>query len=89
MNDLVIRNCLDFNQNKIDIFIKGGKIKEISEKIQISNIPEIDAQGHFVSPPFIDSHFHMDATLSYGLPRINQSGTLLEGISLWGELKRI
>ena len=88
MNDLVIRNCLDFNQNKIDIFIKGGKIKEISEKIQISNIPEIDAQGHFVSPPFIDSHFHMDATLSYGLPRINQSGTLLEGISLWGELKK-
>ena len=35
-----------------------------------------------------DSHFHMDATLSYGLPRINKSGTLLEGISLWGELKK-
>ena len=29
----------------------------------------------------------MDATLSYGLPRINASGTLLEGIALWGELK--
>ena len=29
----------------------------------------------------------MDATLSYGLPRVNQSGTLLEGIALWGELK--
>ena len=29
----------------------------------------------------------MDATLSYGTPRINASGTLLEGISLWGELK--
>ena len=29
----------------------------------------------------------MDATLSYGLPRINESGTLLEGIALWGELK--
>ena len=24
---------------------------------------------------------------SYGLPRVNQSGTLLEGIALWGELK--
>src|SRR6185369_8250209 len=32
-------------------------------------------------------HFHMDATLSLGLPRLNQSGTLLEGIALWGELK--
>ena len=88
MSDLVIRNCLDFSQRKIDIFIKDGKIKEISKKIEVNNIPEIDAQGHFATSPFIDSHFHMDATLSYGLPRINQSGTLLEGINLWGELKK-
>jgi cytosine deaminase len=30
---------------------------------------EIDAAGHLVSPPFVDIHFHMDATLSLGLPR--------------------
>ena len=47
----------------------------------------IDARGHLVAPPFVDCHFHMDATLSLGLPRLNQSGTLLEGIALWGELK--
>ncbi len=29
----------------------------------------------------------MDATLSLGRPRMNVSGTLLEGIGLWGELK--
>ena len=29
----------------------------------------------------------MDSTLSYGQPRVNESGTLLEGIQLWGELK--
>ena len=29
----------------------------------------------------------MDSTLTYGMPRINASGTLLEGIALWGELK--
>jgi cytosine deaminase len=40
-----------------------------------------------VTPPFVDAHFHMDATLSYGLPRVNRTGTLLEGIALWGELK--
>ncbi|MEM8648160.1 MAG: amidohydrolase family protein, partial [Pseudomonadota bacterium] len=45
------------------------------------------AEGMLVSPPFVDPHFHMDATLSLGRPRLNQSGTLLEGISLWGELK--
>jgi len=48
---------------------------------------EIDASGYLVSPPFVDAHFHMDATLSLGQPRLNQSGTLLEGIALWGELK--
>ncbi len=31
----------------------------------------------------------MDATLSLGLPRLNRSGTLLEGIALRGELKPI
>ena len=43
--------------------------------------------GYLLSPPFCDPHFHMDSTLSYGLPRVNESGTLLEGIALWGELK--
>ncbi len=47
----------------------------------------IDAEGWLLSPPFVDAHFHMDATLSLGLPRLNASGTLLEGIALWGELK--
>ncbi len=49
----------------------------------------IDAAGDLVAPPFVDPHFHMDATLSYGLPRINASGTLLEGIALWGELRAV
>jgi cytosine/creatinine deaminase len=47
------------------------------------------ATNRLVSPPFIDPHFHMDATLSLGLPRMNVSGTLLEGIALWGELRPI
>jgi len=29
----------------------------------------------------------MDTTLTYGQLRVNESGTLLEGIALWGELK--
>jgi len=47
----------------------------------------IDARGCLASPPFVDAHFHMDSTLTYGRPRVNRSGTLLEGIELWGELK--
>ena len=87
MNDLIIKNCIDFDGNKTDILIKDGIIKENSPNITIENIKEVDAKNHFVSAPFIDSHFHMDATMSYGIPRVNKSGTLLEGIKLWGELK--
>jgi len=47
----------------------------------------VDGGGWLLSPPFVDAHFHMDSTLSHGLPRVNASGTLLEGIALWGELK--
>ena len=88
MTDLLVKNCLlSKNKDPQDILIKGGIIKDIASKIAADNIPIIDADFHFVTPPFVDSHFHMDATLSYGLPRVNKSGTLLEGIKLWGELK--
>jgi cytosine deaminase len=59
----------------------------VSPGLQAPAHETLDAQGQLLSPPFIDAHFHMDATLSYGLPRVNASGTLLEGIALWGELK--
>ena len=88
MTDLLVKNCLlSKNKDPQDILIKEGVIKDIASKITADNIPIIDADFHFVTPPFVDSHFHMDATLSYGLPRVNESGTLLEGIKLWGELK--
>ncbi|WP_424969179.1 amidohydrolase family protein [Dinoroseobacter sp. S76] len=70
-----------------DIAIAGDRIVEIAPKVEAEAGQVIDARGDLVSPPFVDPHFHMDATLSYGTPRINASGTLLEGIALWGELK--
>ena len=87
MSNLLIKNAQLRDQTKNDILIQNGIIAEIAPKIEKSAIEEIDASNHFVCPPFVDSHFHLDATLSYGLPRVNQSGTLLEGIKLWGELK--
>jgi cytosine deaminase len=59
----------------------------VEPRLAATGREEIDAGGMLVSPPFVDAHFHMDATLSLGLPRLNRSGTLLEGIALWGELK--
>jgi cytosine deaminase len=86
--DLVIRNAtLADGRHGIDIAIEGERIAAVGPNLPRQGRREIDAGGDLVSPPFVDAHFHMDATLSYGLPRVNESGTLLEGIALWGELK--
>ncbi|MDE1996896.1 MAG: amidohydrolase family protein, partial [Rhizobiaceae bacterium] len=90
MFDLIIRNAnLPDGRKGIDIAIAGGKITAIETGIQAAAKEEIDATGRLATPPFVDPHFHMDATLSLGLPRMNVSGTLLEGIALWGELRPI
>ena len=86
--DLVIRNAtLPDGRTGIDIGIDQGRIAVLEARLPAKGASEIDAEGDLVSPPFVDAHFHMDAVLSYGLPRVNRSGTLLEGIQLWGELK--
>jgi cytosine deaminase len=86
--DLVIRNAsLPDGRRQVDIAVDNGRIAALAPALPVQGAREIDAAGDLVSPPFVDAHFHMDATLSYGLPRVNQSGTLLEGIALWGELK--
>jgi cytosine deaminase len=86
--DLVIRNAsLADGRLQIDIAIDAGRIVAVGPALQLMGAREIDADGDLVTAPFVDAHFHMDATLSYGLPRVNASGTLLEGIAVWGELK--
>ena len=88
MLDLMIRNAnLTDGQKGIDIAIKNGTIVKVGPKLDVQATQEIDATGRLAAPPFVDSHFHLDSTLSYGQPRVNESGTLLEGIELWGELK--
>ena len=87
--NLLIQNAtLPDGRTHHDVLALGGRIAAIGINLTApEGTPTIDARGQLLSPPFVDAHFHMDATLSYGLPRVNQSGTLLEGIALWGELK--
>ncbi len=87
MLDLIVRNATTPDGERLDIACRNGRIAEMAAKIEGSAKEEVEAGGNLVTPPFVDSHFHMDATLSFGQPRVNQSGTLLEGIALWGELK--
>lgn len=88
MLDLLIQNAtLPDGRTGMSVAVQAGTIVEVSPALNTTAHSVVDAQGFLLSPPFVDPHFHMDATLSYGLPRVNQSGTLLEGIAVWGELK--
>ncbi len=88
MLDLLITNAtLPDGRTGMSVAVQDGRIKEVSAGLTAPAKETVDAQGYMLSPHFVDPHFHMDATLSYGLPRINESGTLLEGIAVWGELK--
>jgi cytosine/creatinine deaminase len=86
---LIVRNAtLPDGRTGIDVHTDAARITALGAQLPVPASAEvIDAQGWLLSPPFVDPHFHMDATLSHGLPRVNRSGTLLEGIALWGELK--
>ena len=88
MLDLLLTNAtLPDGRSSISVAVREGRIVDIGAGLQAAAGQTLDAQGQLLTPPFVDAHFHMDSTLSYGLPRVNQSGTLLEGIALWGELK--
>ena len=87
--DLIVKGGTLPDGRVADIGVRGDRIAGVGDLGNAEAGRVIDATGDLVSPPFVDPHFHLDAVLSYGTPRINASGTLLEGIDLWGELKQI
>ena len=91
MFDLLIRHAnLPDARKAMTVAVKDGRIAAIEPDAALSQAQsgqDIDAQGQLLAPAFVDAHFHLDSALRYGQPRVNESGTLLEGIALWGELK--
>jgi cytosine deaminase len=92
MTDLILRNCnLHRGDSPADILVRDGLIAEIAPStanLNAEGAREIDCQNHLVTPPFVESHIHLDSVLAAGQPRFNASGTLFEGIQLWGERKK-
>ena len=76
------------NEELVDIGIKNALIAAIKANLPGSAQIELDLQGKLVSPPFVESHIHLDSVLTAGEPRWNQSGTLFEGIKIWGDRKK-
>jgi cytosine deaminase len=87
MYDLILRNAR-LDGETVEIAVDGGRIERLALHVEGNAVREIDADGGMVSPPFVESHVHLDTTLTAGEPRWNESGTLFEGIRLWSERKR-
>jgi len=65
MYDLVVKNGMVVDGSggaryRADVAVQGGKIVKIG-RVNEKSRQTIDAQGHVVSPGFVDGHTHMDA----------------------------
>lgn len=87
---MLIKNVhIDNHEETSDVRIVNGKFKEIAPELTaVANEQVIDGKGNVLLPPFVDSHVHLDATLTAGQPEWNESGTLFDGIRIWSERKQ-
>ncbi len=89
---LLLRNCCLLHPTEppqqVDIAINGNCIEAIAPHLEGPAEAELNVRGQIVSPPFVESHIHLDSALTVGEPRWNQSGTLFEGIDIWRERKQ-
>lgn len=88
--DLIIRQVCrhDAPNHPIDVGITAGQITAIAPQIDATAAEELEASGYLITPPFVESHIHLDSALTIGEPRWNESGTLFEGIEIWRERKQ-
>src|SRR5438132_12443536 len=84
---LVVRNARLEDGRVVDLAAADGRWTRIDGRLDADGARELDADGRLVTSPLVDCHLHLDASLTAGRPRWNESGTLLEGIHVWGELK--
>jgi cytosine deaminase len=87
MVDLIVRNARLLDGRLVDLAVQGTRFARIGPSLDLDSANSIDADGRLVTAPLVDCHLHLDASLTAGRPRFNQSGTLIEGIEVWGELK--
>src|SRR5690625_4817451 len=88
MNLLVTNVHVENDPMAVDIRIRDGKFAEIGpDLVAAEDETVVEGGGRLCLPPIIESHVHLDSALTAGQPRWNESGTLFEGIEVWGERK--
>src|SRR5712691_4486152 len=82
MLDLLLRGArLPGELETRDIGIKDGMISELEPEARQT----MDLGGALVTPALVEPHIHLDAVLTVGEPRHNETGSLFEGIAIWAE----
>ena len=87
---MLLKNVhVDNHEEVVDVRILDGKFSEIKANLAPHDGEEvIDGKENLLLPPFVDSHVHLDATLTAGQPEWNETGTLFDGIRIWSERKQ-
>src|SRR2546430_15275938 len=82
MLDLLLRGArLPGELETRDIGVKDGMISDLEPESRQT----IDLGGALVTPALVEPHIHLDAVLTVGEPRQNESGSLFEGIAIWAD----
>jgi cytosine deaminase len=82
MLDLLLRGARFAGETETrDIGIRDGLISEPEPEAR--HVMEL--KGALVTPALVEPHIHLDAVLTVGEPRHNQTGSLFEGIEIWAE----
>src|SRR5213082_3625036 len=81
----------------LDLLLRGARLpgeaadREIGVRDGLIAEPEkearqvVDLGGALVTPALVEPHIHLDAVLTVGEPRHNETGSLFEGIAIWSE----
>jgi len=84
--DLIVRRAaIQGVEGLHDIGVRGDRIAAIEPTLREQAPVELDAAGSLVTPSLVEPHIHLDAVLTVGQPRHNRTGSLFEGIEIWGE----
>jgi len=89
--DLVLRNARPIGSDRpVDLGVDGGLIVPVADgpgrSAAAARADEvIDLEGRLVTAPLVEPHLHLDAVLTVGQPRQNESGSLFEGIAVWAD----
>lgn len=93
MAEFIVTGATTRTNEKVDIEIRDGIIDRIvpagdGDRTAFDTDQHYDATGMFVTPPLIEPHIHLDATLTAGDPCWNDVGTLSAGIDIWEDRKQ-